>query len=110
MYTIYGMADNSSSRRLKENLAALIKYHKRSWNYVASEAGGGGSFTALVKDMRPIGLDRLDRAAAVFGLEGWHLLVPNLDPKDPPTRWLGKDEAKKHAKLEKAQRLLEEQD
>lgn len=110
IYTISGMADTSSSRRLKDNLLKLCEEHDRSINWVVTKAKGGGSLANQIKDQKPIGLDRLDRIAGVFGLESWQLLVPGLDPKNLPSRWLGREEAKKHAKLAKAQRVLEEMD
>jgi hypothetical protein len=45
-------------------------------------------------------IDALGEVAAVFGLEAWQLLVPNLDPKPPPSLEMDPERtAKLHADL-----------
>lgn len=110
IYTISGMADTRSIRRLHDNLNLLLVEHDRTFHYVAKKAGLGGSAHDALKEMKSIGLDRLDRIAAVFGLEGWMLLVPKLDPKDLPVDFITASKQKRHEQIERAGKILAEQE
>ncbi len=50
------------------------------------EAGGGtnGTVGRMVKGSTSCGVDALAQVSAVFGMEAWQLLVPDLDPEHPP--------------------------
>jgi hypothetical protein len=45
---------------------------------------GPGSATRLKQQQTSVGIELVQRVAGLFGLETWHLLVPGLDPKNPP--------------------------
>jgi hypothetical protein len=43
-----------------------------------------GTVQRLKEQETNIGLEVLDHIAEVFGLQSWHLLIPDLDPSNPP--------------------------
>ena len=45
-------------------------------------------------------IDKLDELASAFGLRAWQLLVPNLDPENPPVGAISRREQEYHRKIE----------
>lgn len=69
------------------NLKALMteQYGKENLTRLAREAKiGPGSATRIKNQQTAIGFDVLEKVARVFNLFPWQLLVPGLQPKDPP--------------------------
>lgn len=79
--------DSVTSRDiLAENLSRLIEasgLSLRAW------AQGKGLDVKLVerlaKNSHAVTLDKLEQVAKSVGLEAWHLLIPNVDPANPPS-------------------------
>lgn len=82
--------EKTAKQVLRENVLELLQ---KDAKLVGKETG----VTRLVKlglsngnaqrvlDSSEVGTERLDQLARVFGLSAWQLLVPGLDPKQPPT-------------------------
>lgn len=72
---------------LWENVHALMKHHwgKENLTRLSREAKIGPVSASRIKAAQTsVGLDVVDAVAAVFELELWQLLIPGLDPKNPP--------------------------
>jgi hypothetical protein len=49
----------------------------------------------------PVNLDYVETIANLFNMDAWQLLVPDMDPKHPPTlRTIGQNEAQLYEKLD----------
>lgn len=75
-------------RVLWENVAGLMRKRWQGENLtrLARESGcGPGTATRLKECQTSVGVDVLEKIAGVFDLEPWQLLVPGLDPAQPPT-------------------------
>lgn len=73
------------------NVRALMSYHwgRESLNRLAREACIGPGTATRIKDQRTsVGVDTLDKVAKAFDLHAWQLLMPNLDPSNPPVATL----------------------
>ena len=87
---------------LWQNVAALMRYHWSGENLtrLAREAGiGPGTATRMKEQRTSVGIDVLQKVAAAFDLQAWHLLTPNLDPSNPPVVYLSQVEVDLYAKL-----------
>jgi hypothetical protein len=84
----HGMKEGKSSRQiLAANLKALMGAHLGLSTFPKIVAAGGPSNGTLDRIRRMesgASIDQLDTLAKVFGLEPWQLLVPDLDPTNPP--------------------------
>lgn len=82
------MNDHIDSRRiLWANLSALMTHRWGGENLtrLSREAEIGPGSCSRIKAMQTsVGLEIIDKIAALFSLETWQLFVPNLDPKSPP--------------------------
>lgn len=77
----------NTAAALWQNLEALMKHRYGSSNLtrLAAESGFAQSTATRMKQQgTAVGLDKLDMIARTFGLATWQLLVPGLDPKNPP--------------------------
>ena len=77
----------NSAAALWQNLEALMKHRYGSSNLtkLAAESGFAQSTATRIKQQgTAVGLDKLEMIARTFGLATWQLLVPGLDPKNPP--------------------------
>jgi transcriptional regulator with XRE-family HTH domain len=82
------MIEARSSRQiLAANLKALMAAHL-SLNTFAKIVAAGGPTNGTLDRIRRMesgaSIDQLDTLAKVYGLEPWQLLVPDLDPTNPP--------------------------
>lgn len=86
-----------------ENLEALIAIApsgKQATGTFAKYVGvGNGTIDRLRKQDAKARISTLERISARFGLEVWHMLVPGLDPLNPP-RLLSRAEVERNARLE----------
>ena len=76
-----------SNKVLSENFLALMRAHPRLWTYRLITAAGGGSNGTLDRIKRQdgnTGINQLDMLAETFRVDAWQLLVPDLDPANPP--------------------------
>jgi transcriptional regulator with XRE-family HTH domain len=63
----------------------------------------------LSMDMSPTA-DMLDRIAQVFGLEAWQMMVPGLDPTNPPVNHFSEEEKRFYDRLKEAALAFAEED
>jgi transcriptional regulator with XRE-family HTH domain len=79
---------NYTSRQvLANNLKALMASHRNLDNFKKIVAAGGPSNGTLDRIRRmdaSATVDTLDSLAKVFGIDPWQLMVPGLDPTNPP--------------------------
>lgn len=58
----------------------------------------------LLKGQHAVTLDKLEEIAAACGLQAWHLLIPDLDPSEPPQSPISAEDREMLARL---RRLLD---
>lgn len=76
-----------SRRVIWASVAALMAHHWGGENLqrLAREAGiGPASCSRLKAQQTSVGVELLEKVAAIFGVQAWQLLVPGFDPKSPP--------------------------
>lgn len=76
-----------SRRVLWASVSALMRHHweRENLNRLSREAGIGLATCARIKAQETsVGLELIDRIAAVFSVETWQLFVPGFDPTSPP--------------------------
>lgn len=68
------------------NLTTLMAAHgDLILDEVAKLSGvGRGTVARIRKGEVACGIDTLAQIAAVFNLQAWQLLIPNIDPENPP--------------------------
>ena len=77
---------------ISANLAALKASSTLYHTYQAIERRteelgykvGKSTIQRMVKEPTPLGLQAVDALARVYGLDAWQLLVPGMDPANPP--------------------------
>lgn len=73
---------------LWRNVQALMRKHYGAENLsrLARECDIGlGTATRIKQQQTSVGLEIVDKLAEHFGLQPWQLIVPGLDPDNPPT-------------------------
>jgi hypothetical protein len=55
----------------------ILKFHQKTKLSL-------GMIQRIKEQQTNMGIDVLDQIAAVYGLQSWHLLIPDLDPSNPP--------------------------
>lgn len=87
----------------KENLLRVIAHQygaKPSTRALNKDTGVSiGSIQRALEGETSIGLDVLTQFAQAFGLQPWHMLVPNLDPSNPPVTHLTQVERDLYEKI-----------
>lgn len=77
----------TSRQILSANLKALMASHAHLDSFKKIVQAGGPSNGTLDRIRRMesgCSIDELDKLARIFELESWQLLVPDLDPANPP--------------------------
>lgn len=77
----------NSKRILWENIQSIMDHHYHEsnlWRLCHECKIGPGTGTRIKKMETSVGLDVIEKIASRFNLQPWHLLVPNLDPSNPP--------------------------
>jgi hypothetical protein len=72
---------------LWQNIQALMKkrYGSENLSRFSEDCGFAQSTASRIKAQKTAtGLDKIDMIARAFGLASWQLLVPGLDPENPP--------------------------
>lgn len=93
---------------LADNLKTLMDGHV-SLKSEAKIAKAGGLSQRTVNRARnglQVRLESLRGLSKAFGLSPWQLLVPNLDPKNPPLLSLSKEEKALYERLRAAAKTL----
>lgn len=78
---------SNSKKVLWENVSALMqrKYGKENVNGFATYVGIGVGSVLRIREMETsVGVEIIDKIAKKFGLEPWHMLVPDLVVNNPP--------------------------
>lgn len=81
------MGQIDSRAALWANIQALMLKHwnEENLNRLARECAIGVGTAARIKDQKTsVGLETLEKIADHFQLCAWQLLVPGLDPENPP--------------------------
>jgi transcriptional regulator with XRE-family HTH domain len=81
------VASSVSTRLFKDNLKKLMQTDRElnSQPKVAAESKvGQTSIGRILRGEQSPTLDVVDKLARAFGLEAWQMLVPDLDPTNPP--------------------------
>lgn len=79
--------DERARETLAANLAALMRERPHLDTFKKIVAAGGPSNGSLDRiRRRKVGcsIDQLDALARVFDLQSWQLLIPDLEPNNPP--------------------------
>lgn len=64
---------------MARNLGLLMDAHKHSQTALGKLAGVDQTLIGKIRrGQHSTGIDKLERIAAVYGLQAWHLLLPNL--------------------------------
>jgi hypothetical protein len=66
---------------------------------LGKKTGLGASAISRLVNGHNATLETVDRVAEAFGLAGWQLLIPNLDPTNPPVVQMSAKEADLYRKL-----------
>lgn len=76
----------TSSETLAENLEALAKHHGlKSDDAIGKRCSISQKTAWRIRHLeQAVTIERLDSIAKGFGLMAWQMLVPGLDPKNPP--------------------------
>lgn len=101
------MPSTDTKRILRDNLTALCHYHLEKpeipINELKRRSGVSVASISRIKEAETsVGLDILERLAQVFGLQPWHLLVPGLDPSNPPVTHITEAERELYARIKRA--------
>jgi transcriptional regulator with XRE-family HTH domain len=81
------MSQIDTNATLWKNISALMVKHwgDENLNRLARECKFGPGTAARIKEQKTsVGLETLDKIADHFNLAVWQLLVPGLDPENPP--------------------------
>ena len=92
---------------LRNNLTALCRYHFETEaipiNDLKRRSGVSVASISRIKEAQTsVGLDILEKLAPVFGLQAWHLLVPGLDPSNPPVAHITEAERILYTRIKRA--------
>ena len=90
------------SKVLAENLEKL-RASSRLYGTQKSIALAAGvnqsSVGRILNNQHSPTVETLDKIAGVFGLQGWQLLVPDMDPRNPPSAELTADEVELYKRM-----------
>lgn len=96
------------------NVSALMRerYGKENLTQLATDAKVGPGTASRLKAMDTFAqLDTIEKIAAAFGLQPWQLLVPGLEPGNPPVlRDASPAERKLYRKFIAFQRAMQAED
>lgn len=99
---------------LRDNVEALIRHRYGSkkngqvvWHKLVSEEGIANGNAQRIKDAdTSIGVKLVHQVAERFNLQAWQLLVPNLDPSNPPVFAMTAAERQLYSKIREAAQNL----
>lgn len=88
----YGISDMGVRDTFAENLRTLISMEGPLSSTLAIERAteaigckvGKSTIDRATRSETPINIDYVEAIAAVFGFDAWQMLVPGLQPKNPP--------------------------
>ena len=94
---------------LWQNVRSLMLYHYKRENLnqlVRDTKIGPGSASRLKAAKTSVGLDTLEKISKRFELQPWHLLLPNLDPSNPPVAMMTETEVQLYRRLKRAHNFM----
>jgi hypothetical protein len=95
---------------LRDNVHSLMHHHWGGYaaTRLSRESGVGVGTIGRINDAQTsVGIDVIEAIARVWGLEPWHLLIPNLDPGNPPVAQLTATEVQLYERLRQAVAALQ---
>lgn len=96
----------SPMRVLADNLRVLMKHGSGPTTQLGLKVRSGvaqGTIGRILTQQTSARIDTVDRLAKAYALCGWQLLVPGLDPANPPTlRAMGPEEQALYDRLRQA--------
>lgn len=95
---------------LWDNISALMQHHWGGENLtrLSKTAKIGQGTPPRIKSLQPnTGIDSISKIAAVFDLQAWQLLMPGLDPSNPPVASLTAQEQALYGRLKQAFDLMQ---
>lgn len=112
----WNVADVEARAIVAVNLNALMDYAaeaghpERSTNKGLEKLSGVSRPTirGMREGTRDVGIDTLQAVAEVFEIQAWTLLVPHLDPSNPPTKPMSKTEVQLYKRLGRVAREYEQ--
>lgn len=102
----------SSRRILAENLNALMSAHPEIGTEKALRLRsglGGGTIDGARRGTSATTVDSLDKLARAFGLEAYQLLIPDLDPRNPPTADLPRNHRAFYERLSRQMQQMQQE-
>lgn len=98
---------------IRDNCEALWLYHsgakRMSWSALAQDTGIGNGTAQRINEMSADArISTLEAIASRYQLFAWHLLLPDLDPANPPVFLMTQAERDLYQTLEASARALAE--
>jgi len=103
---------STAKHTLSVNVCRLMEYRYGRVNAyrLSNDAKIGlGTANRIVDGNTSVGADIIDKVADFFGLPAWALMVPGLDPENPPRSWLTQSELDRFERAKALARDLAEQ-
>jgi hypothetical protein len=113
VYTLATMSSLDTRQVLWTNVRTLMHHHwqREDLGRLAKLAKiGPATCTRIKQQETSVGVEIVDKIAEVFGLNTWQLLVPSLDPANPPMLVLNSTERLVYRKIMDAVRDLQAAD
>lgn len=80
-----GHIDSKSTLWINVKALMVKRYKKENLTRLSDETGVGlGTISRIKEQKTSVGLDTLEKIGDAFGLAAWQLLVPGMDPENPP--------------------------
>ena len=99
--------DNPVDFTLADNVKRLMAHHRLAQAGVAKRAGmDQKTISRIIRREHSPSIDKLSGLAEAFGLQAWQLLVPYLDPSNPPVVQMTPIEKDLYDRLKQAAALL----
>lgn len=98
----------TATRIIAENVQRLRDVYAFTFDDISRKAHiGSGTVSRICNAQAAPTADVLAAVAAVFDLPAWALLVPDLDPHDPPAQVLSREGVRQHARDRESAAVLE---
>lgn len=100
-----------AKRVLWENVRALMidRYGEENLYRLHKESGLSlGGLSRIKEQKTAVGLDVLTKVATFFELMPWQMLVPNLDPRNPPVFAITEAEKKLYERMQSFRAMVKD--
>lgn len=87
---------------LADNLQRLMEYHRFVSDEAVGKAAGVNQKTVwrIRNHAQSPTVEMLEKVASAFALHAWQMLIPNLDPRNPPTSVMSEEERRFYRRME----------